>query len=114
MLFIEIPAAILLGLALGLRGWGRADERTGTPAMDWVPILWLGGFTLCVLVVAVAFLCSAHPYAGAVQLLVAAVALIAVMNAWHEEYERAHPAPLPTCPTRAGVPCASSDPAVGR
>ncbi|MFF3850187.1 DUF6234 family protein [Streptomyces sp. NPDC002328] len=110
MLLIEIPAAILLWLMLGIRGSDRADERIGTPTMDWVPVLWLGGFTLGVLVVAVVFLRSAHPYAGAVQLLIAATALVFAMTAWHEEYERAHPSPLPTCPTRAGTPCASSVP----
>ncbi len=56
MLLIEIPVAVLLGLLLSVRGWGLADERSGAPAMDWVPVLWLGGFTLGVLVVAVVFL----------------------------------------------------------
>jgi hypothetical protein len=113
VLLVEIPVAILLGLVLSVRGWGRAGraaEQSGAPAMDWVPVLWLGGFTLGVLVVAVVFLRSAHPCAGAVQLLVAAVALLFTITAWHEEYERAHPAPLPTCPTRAGTPCAPPEP----
>ncbi|MFD5229647.1 DUF6234 family protein [Streptomyces qaidamensis] len=113
MLLVEIPVAILLGLVLSVRGWGRAgrtDEHSGAPAMDWVPVLWLGGFTLGVLVVAVVFLRSAHPYAGAVQLLIAAMALLFAITACHEEYERAHPAPLPTCPTRAGTPCAPPEP----
>ncbi|MFC8142369.1 DUF6234 family protein [Streptomyces paradoxus] len=114
VLLIEIPVAILLGLVLAIRGWGRAGERSGAPTMDWVPVLWLGGFTLGVLVVAVVFLCSAHPYAGAVQLLMAAIALTFTMTAWHEESERAHPSPLPTCPTRAGTPCSSSDPGTDR
>ncbi|MDQ0712282.1 hypothetical protein QFZ55_001734 [Streptomyces luteogriseus] len=114
VLLIEIPVAVLLGLLLSVRGWGRADEQSGAPAMDWVPVLWLGGFTLGVLVVAVAFLRSAHPYAGAVQLLIAAMALLFAITAWHEEYERAHPAPLPTCPTRAGTPCAPPDPVTDR
>ncbi|WP_445526856.1 DUF6234 family protein [Streptomyces cyslabdanicus] len=90
MLLIEIPVAILLVLTLAIRGWGSADEQTGTPTMDWVPVLWLGGFTLGVLVIAVVFLYSAHPFAGAVQLLIAAIALIFTMTAWHGQYERAH------------------------
>ncbi|MFB7576223.1 MULTISPECIES: DUF6234 family protein [unclassified Streptomyces] len=109
MLLIEIPVAFLLGLTLVIRGWGRADEQTGTPTMDWVPVLWLGGFTLGVLVIAVVFLYSAHPFAGTVQLLIAAIALIFTMTAWHEQYESAHPSPLPACPTRAGMPCSSSN-----
>ncbi|MBQ1089282.1 DUF6234 family protein [Streptomyces sp. B93] len=114
VLLIEIPVAVLLGLGLALRGWGRAEERTGTPTMDWVPVLWLGGFALGTLVVAVFFLCSAHPWAGVVQLLITAMALIFAMAAWHGEYERAHPAPLPTCPARAGTPCSAADPATDR
>ncbi|MFJ1967472.1 DUF6234 family protein [Streptomyces sp. NPDC087903] len=95
MLLIEIPVAFLLGLASVIRGWGRADEQTVARPMDWVPILWLGGFTLGVLVVAVIFLYSAHPFAGAVQLLLAAIALLFTIAAWHDQYERAHPPPLP-------------------
>ncbi|WP_439145729.1 DUF6234 family protein [Streptomyces canus] len=101
MLLVEIPVAFLLGLASVIRGWGGADEQTVAPPMDWVPVLWLGGFTLGVLVIAVVFLRSAHPFAGAVQLLVAAAALIFTIAAWHNQYERAHPAPPPT---RAGMP----------
>lgn len=82
--------------------------------MDWVPVLWFGAFTLGVLVIAVLFLASAHPYAAAVQLFLAAVALVVTVATWHEQYEGAHPAPLPTCPTRAGTPCAASSPVTGR
>lgn len=93
VLLVEIPVAFLLGLASVLRGWGRADEHTGTPPpMDWVPILWLGGFTLGVLVIAVLFFRSAHPFAGAVQLLLAVAVLVFTIAAWHDQYERAHPA----------------------
>ncbi|MEU0213874.1 DUF6234 family protein [Streptomyces sp. NPDC006265] len=96
VLLIEIPVALLLGLTSAIRGWGSADEQTVASAMDWVPILWFGGFTLGVLVIAVIFLCSAHPFAGAAQLLLAAVALFFTIAAWHDEYERAHPSPSPT------------------
>jgi hypothetical protein len=96
VLLIEIPLAFLLGLTSVIRGWGRVDEQTAAPPMDWVPILWLGGFTLGVLVIAFIFLRSAHPFAGAVQLVVAAVALFFTIAAWHDQYERAHPPPLPT------------------
>lgn len=106
VLLIEIPVALLLGLTSVIRGWGRADEETVAPPMDWVPILWFAGFTVGVLVIAVIFLYSVHPYASAVQLLLAAVALIFTMAAWHDQYERAHPAPPPT---RAGMPHAPSD-----
>lgn len=51
--------------------------------------------------IAVTFLYSAHPFAGAVQLLVAAVALFFTIAAWHDQYERAHPPPPPM---RAGMP----------
>ncbi|MFI6809049.1 DUF6234 family protein [Streptomyces luteogriseus] len=86
VLLIEIPVALLLGLTSAIRGWGRsADEQTVTPAMDWVPILWFGGFTVGVLVIAVIFLCSAHPFAGAAQLLLAAVALFFTIAAWHDQ-----------------------------
>ncbi|WRU03351.1 DUF6234 family protein [Streptomyces violarus] len=93
VLLIEIPVAFLLGLTSVIRGWGRADEQTAAAPMDWVPILWFGGFTLGVLVIAVVFLHSAHPFAGAVQLLVAAIALLFTIAAWHDQYERAHPPP---------------------
>ncbi|MFD3837981.1 DUF6234 family protein [Streptomyces sp. NPDC058642] len=114
LLLIEIPVAILLWLSLSLRGWSPPEEHSGAPTMDWVPVLWLGGFTLSVLMVAMVFLLSAHPYAGTVQLLIAAIALIFTMAAWDQEYERAHPSPLPTCPTRAGTPCTASDSATDR
>ncbi|MFF0022769.1 DUF6234 family protein [Streptomyces sp. NPDC004082] len=91
----------MLGLTSVIRGWGRVEEQTAAPPMDWVPILWLGGFTLGVLVIAFIFLRSAHPFAGAVQLVVAAVALFFTIAAWHDQHERAHPPPLPT---RAGMP----------
>ncbi|MGW0332204.1 DUF6234 family protein [Streptomyces sp. NPDC003011] len=96
VLLIEIPVALLLGLTSVIRGWGRADEQAVAPPMDWVPLLWLGGFTLGVLVIAVIFLYAAHPFAGAVQLFVAAIALLFTIAAWHNQYERAHPPPLPT------------------
>ncbi|MFF1395367.1 DUF6234 family protein [Streptomyces sp. NPDC058287] len=105
MLLIEIPVALLLGLTSVIRGQGRADEQAVAPPMDWVPILWFGGFTLGVLVIAAIFLYSAHPFAGAVQLLLAAVALLFTIAAWHDQYERAHPPPLST---RAGMPHAPS------
>ncbi|MEV1023083.1 DUF6234 family protein [Streptomyces sp. NPDC050264] len=111
VLLIEIPIAFLLGLVAVIRGWGGADERTVAPPMDWVPILWLGAFTVGVLVIAVIFLRSAHPVAGAVQLIVAAAALIFTIAAWHDQYERAHP---PQLPTRAGTPHISSDHMTGR
>jgi membrane protein implicated in regulation of membrane protease activity len=79
--------------------------------MDWGPVFWFGGFTLIALAVAAVLLRWAHPLAGAVQLLVAVVSLIITIATWHAVYERAHPSPLPSCPTRAGVPCASHDPA---
>ncbi|MEU3890360.1 DUF6234 family protein [Streptomyces sp. NPDC029041] len=106
MLLIEIPVALLLGVASVLREGGRADEQTVARPMDWVPVLWFGGFTLGVLVIAVIFLCSAHPFAGAVQLLLAAVALFFTIHAWHDQYEGAHPAPPPA---RAWMPHAPSD-----
>jgi hypothetical protein len=101
VLLIEIPVAFLLGLASVIRGWGGTDGQTVAPPMDWVPVLWHGGFTLGVLAIAVIFLRSAQPFAGAVQLLVAAAALVFTIAAWHDQYERAHPAPPPT---RAGMP----------
>ncbi|WP_159038720.1 DUF6234 family protein [Streptomyces sp. NRRL B-1140] len=105
VLLIEIPVALLLGSASVLRGWDRADEQTVAPPVDWVPVLWFGGFTLAVLVIAVIFLYSAHPLAGAVQLLLAAVALLLTIHAWHDQYERAHPPPPPA---RAGMSHARS------
>lgn len=91
VLLIEIPVALLLGLTAVIRGWVGADERTAAPAMDWVPVFWFGGFTLGVLVIAVLFLYSAHPFAGAVQLTLAAIALLFTITVWHGQYERAHP-----------------------
>lgn len=88
VLLIEIPLALLLGFTSVIRGWGRADEQTAARPVDWVPVLWFGGFTLGVLVIAVIFLCSAHPFAGAVQLLLAAVALFFTIAAWHDRYEQ--------------------------
>lgn len=107
VLLIEIPVGLLLGLTSVIRGGGSADERTvaSPPPMDWVPVLWLGGFTCGVLVIAVVFLYSAHPFSAAVQLLVAATALCFTIAAWHHQYERAHPPPLPT---KTGMPRASS------
>ncbi|WP_329272439.1 DUF6234 family protein [Streptomyces pseudovenezuelae] len=104
VLLIEIPVAFLLGLTSVIRGWGGADEQTAAPAMDWGPILWFGGFTVGVLVIAVIFLYSAHPFAGAIQLLLAAVALLFTIAAWHDQYERAHPSPPPTSVGMAHTP----------
>ncbi|MFJ9041096.1 DUF6234 family protein [Streptomyces sp. NPDC102406] len=110
VLLIEIPVTLLLGLVLSLRGgWSDAHDSTVPPTMDWLPTLWLGGITLAVLVAALVFLCSGHPYAGTVQLLIAAMALAFALSAWHDAYDRAHPAPLPTCPTSAGTPCPATD-----
>ncbi|MFG2593158.1 DUF6234 family protein [Streptomyces sp. NPDC048438] len=95
VLLIEIPVALLLGLTSVIHGWGGADERTAVPAMDWVPVLWFGGFTIGVLVIALLFLYSAHPFAGAVQLLLAAIALFFTITVWQDQYERAQPSPLP-------------------
>ncbi|MFF5494265.1 DUF6234 family protein [Streptomyces aquilus] len=114
VLLTEVPIAVFLVLVLSMRGWGREDQPTGAPPMDWLPVLWLGGFTVGVLAVAVAFLCWAHPYAAALQLVVAAMALLFTMAVWRHEYERAHPPPPPTCPTRAVAPCAPPDPAADR
>ncbi|MET7366434.1 DUF6234 family protein [Streptomyces sp. NPDC005566] len=116
-LIVEIPAALLIALSLGMRGWARSTNHevespghVGPPPMDWVPVLWLGGFTLAVLVVAGLFLRSGHPFAGSFQLLVGAAVLAATIGVGTTEYERAHPAPLPQCPTQAGVPCTPQDP----
>lgn len=92
VLLIEIPLAYLLGLTPAIRGgWSGADEQSAQPAMDWVPILWCGGFTLGVLVIAVLFLYSAHPFAGAVQLILAAIALLFTLTVWQGQYESVHP-----------------------
>ncbi|WP_371603867.1 DUF6234 family protein [Streptomyces sp. NBC_01220] len=90
VLLIEVPVALLLGLTSVIRGWVGADEQTAAPAMDWVPVFWFGGFTLGVLVIAVLFLYAAHPFAGAVQLILAAIALLFTITVWHGQYERAH------------------------
>ncbi|MFD5655011.1 hypothetical protein [Streptomyces sp. NPDC127039] len=90
VLLIEIPVAYLLGLTSVVRGMGGADGPTATPAMDWAPVFWFGGFTLGVLVIAVLFLYSAHPFAGAVQLILAAVALLFTITVWHDQHERTH------------------------
>ncbi|NUS27074.1 MAG: hypothetical protein HOV92_22995 [Streptomyces sp.] len=89
LLLIEIPVAVLLWLTSALRGWASTDGATAEPARDWAPVLWFGGFTLGVLAIAVIFLCTAHPYAGAVQLLLAAVALLFTLAAWPDQHERA-------------------------
>ncbi|MET9565135.1 DUF6234 family protein [Streptomyces tauricus] len=107
VLLIEIPVAFLLGLTSVVSGRGGANEQTAAPAMDWGPILWFGGFTCGVLVIAVLFLYSAHPSAGAVQLLLAAVALFFTITVWQDQYERVHPSPPPTS---VGMPPAASHP----
>ncbi|MEU1202714.1 DUF6234 family protein [Streptomyces sp. NPDC005813] len=108
LLLLEIPVVLLLILKMGLEGWARSSDsmHVGTPPMDWAPVLWFCGYTLAVLLVAVALLRWAHPLAGVIQMVVVTAALIITITAWRAEYERAHPSPLPTCPTRAGVPCA--------
>lgn len=107
---IEIPAALVIALSSGMRGWAQSSDRNaGAPTMDWVPVLWLGGFTVAVLVVAGLFLRSGHPFAGSFQLLIGALALTATVAVGTSEYERAHPAPLPPCPTQAGVRCAPQE-----
>ncbi|MFD8965631.1 DUF6234 family protein [Streptomyces sp. NPDC059568] len=118
MLLLETLAALMLGVALGLRTWSRSSEyanskaRVATPPMDWVPTLWTAGFTLAVLAIAIIFFRAAHPFAGSVQLLVAALALCVTVAAWHDSYERAHPAPDPAPspsydPGRSGQQCRS-------
>ncbi|MFD5751175.1 DUF6234 family protein [Streptomyces sp. NPDC127033] len=115
VLILEIPVALVTGVQLGLREWARSGavgERAGAvpevPPMDWVPTLWCGAFTLGALTVAVVFLRSAHPYAGGIQLCIAAFALFVTLGVWSDANDRAHPAPPPPCPTRAGVPCAEN------
>ncbi|MEE1800547.1 DUF6234 family protein [Streptomyces sp. JV176] len=112
VLVLEVLGALVMGVFLLARGWERAvagDGPIGTvveaPPMDWTPTVWCAGFTLAVLIVAVGFLRSGHPYAGGVQLCVAAFALLVTLGIWNDAYDRAHPAPLPPCPTRAGVVC---------
>ncbi|MGW0854227.1 DUF6234 family protein [Streptomyces sp. NPDC002690] len=91
VLLAEIPIGCLLVLTSVIRGWGSEDGQPVAPAMDWAPILRLGGFTAVVFIIAAIFLYAAHPFAGAVQLLVAAVALTFTVAAWHDQYEHAHP-----------------------
>ncbi|MGX5184873.1 DUF6234 family protein [Streptomyces avermitilis] len=113
LLLVEAGVGFLLALVLGLRGWSRsaADprQRTGPPPMDWVPTLWVGAFALAVTLAGVLFLRGGHLYAGSLHLVLGAVVLLFTLNVWHDEYEFSHPAPLPPCPTRAGVPCAPAD-----
>ncbi|WP_066942980.1 DUF6234 family protein [Streptomyces lushanensis] len=115
-LLLEIPGALMLGVALGLRDWAGSDEyassgvRAAAPPMDWVPTLWTGGFTLAVLGVAIIFFRSAHPFAASVQLLIAALALCVTVVTWHDSYERAYPAPDPVPsydPGHTGQQCRS-------
>ncbi|MEU3791138.1 DUF6234 family protein [Streptomyces fructofermentans] len=63
-------------------------------------LAWSRSASVPGLVVAFIFWCSACPFAGAVQLLSAAVALVFTIAAWQDEYECAHPPPPPT---RAGM-----------
>ncbi|MFI1395243.1 DUF6234 family protein [Streptomyces sp. NPDC020681] len=114
---LEAVGALMLALALGTRGWARSSSHANSkvpskaPAMDWVPVFWLGGFTLVILAIAVILLRSARPYSGALQLLIAGLCLAVTITVGNSEYERAHPAPLPPCPTAAGTPCEPDDPA---
>ncbi|MFE3742773.1 hypothetical protein [Streptomyces sp. NPDC059134] len=109
---LETLAALVMGVFLLARGWERTVARngapesvSGAPPMDWVPTIWCAVFTLAVLCVAVGFLRTGHPYAGGLQLCAAAFALLVTVGIWNDAYDRAHPAPLPPCPTRAGVLC---------
>ncbi|MFI6284302.1 DUF6234 family protein [Streptomyces sp. NPDC051018] len=110
---VEIVLGFGLLVALGLRAWGTVGdhkyemggEPPPEPVMDWVPVLWVGGFTLAVIAVAVAFLRAGLRIAGTVQVVVAVLALAFVALVWRTEYKAAHPDPLPPCPTAAGVPC---------
>ncbi|MFG3163811.1 DUF6234 family protein [Streptomyces sp. NPDC048232] len=107
LLLVEIPVALLLGLIAALSNWGRPGEQARALPMDWAPIILLGGFTATVFVIGVLFLHSAHPFAGAVQLLIAAMALVCTIAAWHDQYERAHPSPPPP---KSGMPHAPPHP----
>ncbi|MGW2175434.1 DUF6234 family protein [Streptomyces sp. NPDC001705] len=107
LLLVEIPVGLLLELTAALSGLRRPGEPAKALPMDWAPILLFGGFTVTVLVIGVLFVRSAHPFAGAVQLLVAAMALVATIAAWHDQYERAHPSPPPP---KSGMPHASPHP----
>ncbi|MFI8487425.1 hypothetical protein [Streptomyces rubrogriseus] len=102
VLLIEIPVAYLLGLTSVIRGMGGADRPTAAPAMDWTTVFWFGGFTLGVLMIAVLFLYSAHPFAGAVQLILAAVALLYTITVWHDQHERTHPGTATHAVMRSG------------
>ncbi|GDY65096.1 hypothetical protein SAV14893_044890 [Streptomyces avermitilis] len=52
---------------------------------------------------------AACHHAGSLHLALGAVVLLFTLNVWHDAYAFSHPAPLPPCPTRAGVPCAPPD-----
>ncbi|MTE19732.1 hypothetical protein F0L17_11470 [Streptomyces sp. TRM43335] len=116
LLLAEVAGALVVMVGLGLRNWTDAGgHREGggpgePPPMDWVPVLWCGGFALAVLALAVVFLRAGRPGVGAVQLLVFAAALTATVLTWHGEHERAHPDPPPASPYRddpGGRPCLS-------
>ncbi|MFG3105213.1 DUF6234 family protein [Streptomyces tendae] len=103
VLLVEIPVALLLGLTSAVREWGGADERHAAAATDWVPFLWFGGFTLGVAVIATIFLYSGHPFAAALQLLLAAVALCFTIAVWPGGDERAHSYPPTSHTVRSGI-----------
>ncbi|WP_435245152.1 DUF6234 family protein [Streptomyces tendae] len=103
VLLVEVPVALLLGLASAVRGWGGADERHAAAATDWVPVLWFGGFTLCVAVIAAIFLHSGHPFAAALQLLLAAVSLCFTIAVWQGGDGRAHSYPPTSHTVRSGI-----------
>lgn len=89
VILLELPAAGALALALTLRGLARSSayayptDGTGPPPTDWVPVLWIAGFTLAVLGIAVALFRTDHPYAGAVQLVIAVFAPVFLVLSWH-------------------------------
>ncbi|MFG2452878.1 DUF6234 family protein [Streptomyces sp. NPDC048512] len=95
-LLIEIPMGLLLGLAVALRGWGDTQARTAAPTVDWAPIVWCGGFTLAVLLIAGLSLYMGHPFAGVLQLLLAAVALAITLAVWHDQQAQQHRASVTT------------------
>ncbi|MEU9471857.1 DUF6234 family protein [Streptomyces avermitilis] len=113
LLLVEAVAGFVLALTLGLRGWSRSaadsKQHTGPPPMDWVPTLWVGAFALAIALAGVLFLRGGHLYAGSLHLLLGVIVLVFTLNVWHDEYAFSHPAPLPPCPTRAGVLCAPVD-----